>query len=219
MERMDEPTDGDERSVLLGWLAFHRAVLATKCDGLAAGDLVTTSAPPSPMTLLGLVRHLTEMERVYGAYALGPTGDAHVRVRRLRGWRTGVGLRRRRVDGRRVVRPTGSASSRRSIRCCDRTSLDAIGTGNRRSVRWNLQKLVGEYARHNGHADLLRERIDGSPASPSRRSAAGQAMWARQVSRATASGSSTTTAGCAAGEDLDEVRETCATERDGRSAS
>jgi hypothetical protein len=41
-------------------------------------------------------------------------------------------------------------------------SLDAIGTGNGRSVRWNLQKLVGEYARHNGHADLLRERIDGS---------------------------------------------------------
>ena len=44
----------------------------------------------------------------------------------------------------------------------DAGSLDAIGTGNRRSVRWNLQKLVGEYARHNGHADIVRERIDGA---------------------------------------------------------
>ncbi len=41
------------------------------------------------------------------------------------------------------------------------TSLDAVGVGNARSVRWTLQKLVGDYARHNGHADLLRERIDG----------------------------------------------------------
>jgi hypothetical protein len=40
-------------------------------------------------------------------------------------------------------------------------SLDAAGPRNRRTVRWNIQKLVGEYARHNGHADLLRERIDG----------------------------------------------------------
>jgi hypothetical protein len=41
-------------------------------------------------------------------------------------------------------------------------SLDSIGSGNRRSVRWDLHKIVGEYARHNGHADIVRERIDGS---------------------------------------------------------
>ena len=44
----------------------------------------------------------------------------------------------------------------------DAPSLDALGTGNRRSVRWNLLKLVGEYARHNGHADILREQLDGT---------------------------------------------------------
>jgi hypothetical protein len=42
-----------------------------------------------------------------------------------------------------------------------RATLDEVGEGNRRSVRWNLGKLVGEYARHNGHADIIRERIDG----------------------------------------------------------
>ena len=40
--------------------------------------------------------------------------------------------------------------------------LDGLGEGNGGSVRWNLAKLVGEYARHNGHADLIRERIDGA---------------------------------------------------------
>jgi hypothetical protein len=40
--------------------------------------------------------------------------------------------------------------------------LDVAGTRNGRSVRWNLQKLVGEYARHNGHADMMREQIDGA---------------------------------------------------------
>jgi hypothetical protein len=40
-------------------------------------------------------------------------------------------------------------------------TLDSIGEGSGMSVRWNLQKLIGEYARHNGHADLIRQRIDG----------------------------------------------------------
>jgi Protein of unknown function (DUF664) len=42
------------------------------------------------------------------------------------------------------------------------TDLDAVGAGNRRTVRWSLVKLLQEYARHNGHADLLRERTDGA---------------------------------------------------------
>jgi Protein of unknown function (DUF664) len=44
----------------------------------------------------------------------------------------------------------------------EHATLDSVSAANGRTVRWNLQKLVGEYARHNGHADLLRERIDGS---------------------------------------------------------
>jgi Protein of unknown function (DUF664) len=44
----------------------------------------------------------------------------------------------------------------------DAGSLHSTGSGNSRSIRWNLQKLIGEYARHNGHADILRERIDGA---------------------------------------------------------
>ncbi len=72
MERVPEPPDGDERSILAGWLAFHRSALEAKCAGLAATQLVTRSVPPSPLSLLGLVRHLTEMERAYAVWALGP---------------------------------------------------------------------------------------------------------------------------------------------------
>jgi hypothetical protein len=160
---MDEPVDGDERSVLQGWLEFHRSVLAAKCAGLDAAQLVTASSPPSNLTLLGLMRHLTEMERVYLVYALGPQGDLNFvygdeYVDGGPEWDFDVDASM--VDDSfmrwELERQSADALLQRY------ESLDAIGTGNRRSVRWNLQKLVGEYARHNGHADLLRERIDGA---------------------------------------------------------
>ena len=62
-DRVPEPGDGDERDLLLGWLAFHRNALETKCAGLTDDQLVDRSAPPSLLSLLGLVRHLSEMER------------------------------------------------------------------------------------------------------------------------------------------------------------
>ena len=161
-ERMDDPGDGDERIVLVGWLAFHRAVLATKCSGLADTDLVIASAPPSTLTLLGLVRHLTEMERVYGTYALGPPG----KLTFVYGdYEDGGPDWDFEVDESMVA--DSLSNWQREQLAVDsllrqHVALEAIGTGNGRSVRWNLQKLVGEYARHNGHADLLRERLDGS---------------------------------------------------------
>jgi hypothetical protein len=100
------------------------------CPGLDAQQLATRSAPPSQLSLLGLVRHMTEMEHVYAAWALGPKSE----LRFVWGQYTDGG---------------------------PKSDIDAVGAGNGYSLRWNLQKLVGEYARHNGHADLLRERIDG----------------------------------------------------------
>ncbi len=56
----------DERSLLDGWMDYYRATLLAKCDGLTGQQLITRSCEPSPMSLIGLVRHMTEMERVYG---------------------------------------------------------------------------------------------------------------------------------------------------------
>jgi hypothetical protein len=157
-----QPGDGDTRAVLLGWLGFHRDAIADKCRGLSDEQLVTASISPSKLTVLGLVRHLTEMERVYAAYALGggelefvygpyedggPEGDfddltpAHV------------------APSLAALRAEQAASDAAIARF---DSLDAPGAGNGRSLQWNLVKLLQEYARHNGHADLIREALDGT---------------------------------------------------------
>ncbi len=66
--RAEQPADGDERSILVGWLALHRDALAAKCRGLSDEQLVQRAAEPSALSLLGLVRHMAEMERVYGVW-------------------------------------------------------------------------------------------------------------------------------------------------------
>jgi Protein of unknown function (DUF664) len=153
--------DGDERSILLGWLAFHRNALEAKCAGLDAAQLVARSAPPSPLSLLGLVRHITEMERVYAVWALGPKAD----LEWVWGDYTDDGPEHDIDADASMLEQSMSAWARErqvaDARIQNHPVLDAKGAANGRSVRWNLTKLVGEYARHNGHADLIRERIDG----------------------------------------------------------
>jgi uncharacterized protein DUF664 len=161
MDRVPEPPDGDERSILLGWLAFHRNAFAAKCDGLDAEQLAERAAPPSPLSLLGLMRHLTEMERVYAVWALGPKAGLTM----VWGEYTDGGPEWDFDTDASHADESKAAWLREQQRADERitahTSFDDVGDGNRRSVRWNLTKLVGEYARHNGHADLIRERIDG----------------------------------------------------------
>jgi len=161
VQRAPEPGNADERGLLLGWLAFHRDALAAKCDGLTAGQLVLPAAPPSDLTLLGLVRHLTEMEHAYLVDALAggdnfsevyctdeaPDGD----ISDLTPDQAPQSLARwldERARADQLLSSTGP--------------LGAIAAGNRFSVRWNLMKVIGEYARHNGHADIIRQLIDGA---------------------------------------------------------
>ena len=159
--RVPEPADGDVRSVLLGWLAFHRNALASKCAGLDAAQLIERSAPPSPLSLLGLVRHLTEMERAYASWALGPD----VELQWVWGEYTDDGPEWDIDADASMLDQSMTAWEREKATADERiathSTLESIGAGNGRSLGWNLQKLVGEYARHNGHADLIRERIDG----------------------------------------------------------
>jgi len=156
-----EPGEGDERAILLGWLAFHRNAFERKCAGLADGQLAERSAPPSPLSLLGLMRHITEMERVYGSWALGPKEP----LRFVWGDYTDEGPEWDIDAEESMVDESWAAWARERAatdsRIAEHSSLDGIGPGNGRTVRWNFHKLVGEYARHNGHADLIRERIDG----------------------------------------------------------
>ncbi len=158
--RAPEPSDGDERAILLGWLAFHRDALAAKCDGLSAEQLADASVPPSTLSLLGLVRHMTEMEHVYLVYALagGAFGliyctddDPEADIEGVTGGDVEGSLPRWREEREAADRVIAGYDA-----------LDALGAGNERSVRWNLVKVIGEYSRHNGHADLIRQAIDGA---------------------------------------------------------
>ena len=106
MDRAPEPGNAGERDLLLGWLAFHRDALAAKCEGLTAEQLVEASAPPSDLSLLGLVRHMTEMEhavpgatqwpaaRSAGVYCTDEAPDADIV-----GLSRGHGCRRRWLAG------------------------------------------------------------------------------------------------------------------------
>ncbi len=165
MDRTAEPRDADERDLVLGWLSYHRDAFASKCEGVDDAQLVAAGPARTTMSLLGLMRHLTEMERVYATYALGgsPTGELEfVYGPYVEGGPDGDfdGLTPGHVEASTAAWRTERAAADRAI--ASTTSMDTLGAGNGKSLRWNLIKLMQEYARHNGHADLIRQSIDGA---------------------------------------------------------
>ena len=160
VERPEGPLTGPERPMLQAFLDWQRATLLHKCAGLTGEELAQRPIPPSDLSLLGLVRHLTEMERVYLVRAL-EGGDLHL-----------IYCTETEPDGD-IVGLTPDLSQASIDRWheerahADRLlaaagALDGTAPGNGRSVRWNLVKVIQEYARHNGHADLIRQSIDGA---------------------------------------------------------
>ena len=160
MERVAEPKMDAEAELLRGWLQFHRNALAAKCEGMSDEQLVAQSAPPSTLSLLGLVRHLTEMETHYLVHALSGVDrgfvyctkdDPEADIENL-----DVGMVRESIS--RWEEAIGEAD----LLLTAQPDLDADVATGWGSVRWHLIKVIQEYARHNGHADILRERIDGT---------------------------------------------------------
>ena len=162
-ERRAEPRAGDERTQLEGWLDYHRATLVMKCAGLSDEQLTTPAVPPSELTLLGLLRHMALVEvswfdvdlhgsdtplpftsdddRDYEFHALDSSSPEEVSH----------------------VFHQACASSRQLTHGL---ALDALtkreGPDGPVDLRWIFLHMIEEYARHNGHADLLREVLDGS---------------------------------------------------------
>ncbi len=150
-----------ERQMLEAWLDYHRATLMIKCSGLDADQLTTRSCPPSPMSLLGLVRHLTDVENgwfwIFSAEGRRPLystpdnedGDFN-------------DLDDTPVDE--VFTAYRAQCERSRAAAAPHWLDDTAGRpgGRRYTLRWVFMHLIEEYARHNGHADLLRERIDGA---------------------------------------------------------
>lgn len=163
-DRTLAPLTGSERLLLDSWLDFHRATLLVKCDGLSEDQLKRRSVPPSSLSLLGLVRHMAEVER--GWFRRGLIGEAVPPMYYSDSEPDGdFDL----VDS--AVAAADFATYRAEVEACRAAAatvddLDAVSrrqrSGNDVSLRWVYLHMIEEYARHNGHADLLRECIDGS---------------------------------------------------------
>jgi hypothetical protein len=163
VERIDPPLVSDERTSLEAWLDYHRATLLHKCAGLTAAQLVTRAVAPSSLTLLGLVRHLAEVERAWFRRRLGdraeipqiycteahPDGDFDL-----------VDAEQAEAD---IVAYVAECELARAVAVGHALQDTFIGrSGDRIDLRWVYVHMIEEYARHNGHADLIREQIDGA---------------------------------------------------------
>lgn len=156
----DEVAAADERSTLLAFLHHQRRFLERKESGISDEQARSQTCPPSDLSLLGIVYHLTDVERGWSQRGLAgraappiyysdedPDGDFHppsdvtLDLALARFWRE--------VEEAEAV--------------CRSMDLDEIEHHERGfySVRWVLIHLIEEYARHLGHADLIRQAIDG----------------------------------------------------------
>ncbi|MER5676769.1 MULTISPECIES: DinB family protein [Streptomyces] len=161
--RTGPPTSGGERETLRAFLDYHRATLAMKCEGLDDEQLRQRSMPPSTLSLLGLVRHMAEVERAWFRrvfedhdapmvwsdridFQAAYDASASTRAEAFGAWEAEV------------------EHSRRIERQAD--SLDLTGLqprwGQEVSLRMVMVHVLLEYGRHNGHADFLREGVDGT---------------------------------------------------------
>ncbi len=159
--RTDPPKIADERTMLDAWLDFHRDTLLWKCEGLSDEQLKQASCPPSDLTLIGLVRHMAEVERGWFRWIVGgdetpfycTDDDPDADIEGINGADSAQDLATFRAE----------VDELRSLLDGHDLDLSHVDPGGREiSLRWIYVHMIEEYARHNGHADLLRERIDGA---------------------------------------------------------
>ena len=155
----DGPQAGPERPILQAILDWHRATLLWKCSGLTGEQLAARSVPSSELSLLGLIRHLTKVERVWfrmrfaGEQVDFPFGS------NFQAEFEGADPARAAADYARLTEEIKHADA-----AAANASLDDTFTHNGEvmSLRLIYLHMIEEYARHLGHADLLREQIDGA---------------------------------------------------------
>ncbi len=166
--RQDPPQSGTELELLTGFLEFHRQTLVRKCSGLNREQL-NTPLPPSSMTLAGMLKHLALVEDNWFSVVLHgrPPAEAWSAVdweadqdwdwnsaaenspeELFALWEGAVGQSRQLMDQALAAGGLETLSVR-------------AAHGGPVSLRWILIHMIEEYARHNGHADLIRESLDG----------------------------------------------------------
>ena len=167
-QRIDPPAHAPEQETLVAFLDYYRASLILKTEGLTDEQARTASVAPSDLNLMGLVRHMAEVERNWfqrwfvkadappifdsetdDDFDMHPT-EADTLAATIAVWQ-------REVDRAREI-----TAAARPDDLAQHVGTSQYWLGFQPSMRWILTHMVEEYARHCGHADLLREAIDGS---------------------------------------------------------
>ncbi|MBP2413518.1 hypothetical protein JOF48_002317 [Arthrobacter stackebrandtii] len=162
-DRTGPPFMGGDRDSLETWLEFYRQTLPWKVGGLDAEQLCRAAVPPSTLTLAGIVRHLTDVERYWFSNVVAGTQEP---------------ARYRSGDPDADFTESSEATALADVQAyteeLDRVRAHAAGVldldaplaglrhGQEINLRWVYTHMIEEYARHLGHADLLRECIDGT---------------------------------------------------------
>jgi hypothetical protein len=161
-QRTEPSRIADERASLTGFLQYQRETLTGKCAGLTARQLKERAVPPSGLSLLGLVRHVAEVERSWFQVVWNGQDVRAYWPGTVNGTFAEFDVDSADPDEAFKVWQAACARSRTIVEAAE--SLDV--TVQRRdevfTLRYVLTHMIEEYARHNGHADLLRERIDGA---------------------------------------------------------
>jgi len=160
--RQEPPFVSSEREMLEAWLEYHRITLLIKCEGLSDADRKRRPIATSKLSLHGLVRHMAEVERNWFRRVLTREPDAPY-----------IWLDRDVEDSELVPLDDADGNADlaawqaecqagRGAAAMRELTDTGIRRGNECSLRWIYNHMIEEYARHNGHADLIRELIDGS---------------------------------------------------------
>jgi uncharacterized damage-inducible protein DinB len=160
MSHPPPPKVADERTMLDAWLDRHRETLLWKCEGLTDDQLRRRAVPPSSLSLLGLVRHMSEVERGwFASFAGADASDIYCSQAQPEEDFHGVDDADVMADFAIFRAEIDSARRLVAQRSLDETEV--LFGKEEYSLRWIMVHMIEEYARHNGHADLLREGIDG----------------------------------------------------------
>ena len=160
--RSEPPYLLDERAMLEAWLEFHRATMLLKCEGLDDAARKARPIASSLLSLHGLLRHMAEVERIWFRRVLLRDPDAPEL------WVTPIAPE---ADFMPLTDASWETDLNAWLQECDdsrraaaRFDLGHTGVrhGEACSLRWIYVHMIEEYARHNGHADLIRELIDGA---------------------------------------------------------
>ena len=160
--RTEPPTVDAERAALEAWLDYHRQTLLFKCQGLTGEQLVERTVAPSSLSLLGLVRHMAEVERSWFRRRFGgqsEVGDLYCSDEFPDGDFDLAEASGAEADFATFTRECELARQTADGRSLDDTFIHP--RGETYDLRWVYLHMIEEYARHNGHADILREQIDG----------------------------------------------------------